>query len=115
MNRKVNAIVHRMPECPECGAAPLKPCVTMRGLTTERHEPHDIRIRMKEGEVFVLWAADARAVNKLRAVRELDAVVNARNRARVVLGVASLGLGPRKDAMPAKATRAEPVAARKAR
>lgn len=90
MNHNVNAIVHKLPECPECGALPEKPCVAARGLFTPI-APHDIRLRVKAGEVFVIEAEDARALNKLKAVRELAGVIGARRALHLALSTARKG------------------------
>jgi hypothetical protein len=77
MNHRVNARVHKLPKCDECGARAEEPCVTAPGLTTER-EPHEIRLKVKRGDVFVVSAEDARAARKLRTIQELVELIHRR-------------------------------------
>lgn len=73
MNHRFNAMLHRLPACPECDAAALMPCTSSSGA---EREPHRCRQRMVDGDIFVVDAGAARRAHKLRAIRELVATVN---------------------------------------
>lgn len=51
MNHRVNAKVHRLPQCLECGAPALEPCVTERGAL---REPHKVRSMVAAGEIRIV-------------------------------------------------------------
>lgn len=74
MNHKFNAYLNRLPACPECGAAALQPCTTIAGGAQVR-EPHRVRQRVADGEVFVVEVKDARKARKARALNELVAAI----------------------------------------
>lgn len=75
MNHTLNAKLHNLPPCPECEAAAGKPCVYSDTLRMTR-EPHRSRERIAHGELLYddRLVRDARRV---RAVRELAAVIHA--------------------------------------
>jgi len=76
MNHKMNAIFHKLPECPECGAAALQPCVISGSvlLGSQPRSPHAIRQKMVDGLVFVITPEQAKRKGMLRAIRELAGV-----------------------------------------
>lgn len=74
MNHIVNAKINKLPECPECGAAALVPCVTFRGGGQVR-EPHHVREQLARGELFVISAGAARKAHLVRALRELASTI----------------------------------------
>lgn len=49
-NHTLNARLHKLPACPECGAAPSTPCADERGRL---REPHNVRQKMADGELVV--------------------------------------------------------------
>ncbi len=73
MNHVVNARIRKLPECPECSAPKLSPCLTESGVL---REPHRVRERIVAGEIVVLTVQDARAAKRIRALRELVAAIN---------------------------------------
>lgn len=50
MNHRLNAKLHRLPQCPECGAPASEPCVTDAGAV---RSPHNIRVKLAVGEVTI--------------------------------------------------------------
>lgn len=74
MNHRVNAVVHKLPECPECDAAALEPCHE-RGL---QREPHRVRQRVASGELFVIRRSTAKAKGRVRLLTELVAAMAVR-------------------------------------
>lgn len=76
MNHALNARLHNLPACPECGAAEAHPCVTKIGEASYAREPHRSRERIAAGELLY----DPRLVRnarRMRAIRELAAVIRA--------------------------------------
>lgn len=88
-NHNFNARLHKLPSCPECGAAPNTACVVIPGGSQWR-EPHNIRQRVAAGDAVVIDANAARAARKLRAVRELAAVIQRKPVEDVLRDVAAL-------------------------
>lgn len=74
MNHAFNAQLHKLPRCPECDAAALKPCTTIPGGAQAR-EPHRVREALARGEIFVITTAEARRARVLRPLRELSAAI----------------------------------------
>lgn len=77
MNHALNARLHKLPVCPECGAAESRPC-HVDGSSTSR-EPHRSRLRIAEGELLYDERV-ARAARRVRSVRELAAVLRSTRR-----------------------------------
>lgn len=59
-----------MPKCPECLSDVGEACVDDNGRV---RAPHRARTRVACGEIFVIYADDARARRQLRTMRELAA------------------------------------------
>lgn len=78
MNHTLNAQLLKLPACPECDAEPEKPCVAFHGGTVPR-EPHRVRQRIASGELVAIPVLDAKNAKKLRALRELVAVIQNRS------------------------------------
>lgn len=66
MNHRLNARVHRYPVCPECNAFDSCPCTTASGMA---REPHRVRTRLADGELFILTAGQARAAGLITRLR----------------------------------------------
>lgn len=79
VNWRVSAAIHKLPACLECDAEPSAPCVTPSGFV---RAPHAVRLKVHDGAIIVISAAEARRARVIRAVRELAATVGAKPRRR---------------------------------